>query len=316
LSFLNIHNRIPRQHLATAGGICAILFWSLTIALVRRISEQVGPVSGATCVYALSALFGVVSILRSREKRYQITQLPCAYLLGCGFLFVSYMLLLFLAVGVADNHSQVLEVGLVNYLWPALTLLLAIPILGHKAKWMLFPGTVLALYGVFLVLTSSSSATWHSLVDNLATNPVAYLLGLAAALCWAFYSTLTRKWAGDKESGAVAVFLTITALTLFLICFLVEEPRVWNVRVAFEIIVLGAVTFVAYSLWDNSMRRGNIVLVASCSYLTPFFSTMATCTYLSVMPTMQLWIGCVILIVGSILSWISIDEKKDKAFKQ
>lgn len=97
---MNLQHRIPQQHLATAGGIGALLFWSLTIALARRISEQVGPISGATCVYTVSAVFGVAGMLRSREQRRQITQLPLAYLLGCGFLFVSYMLPGYIHIGI------------------------------------------------------------------------------------------------------------------------------------------------------------------------------------------------------------------------
>lgn len=306
----NVQNRIRQQHLATAGGICAILLWSLTIAFTRSISEQLGPISGATCVYTVGAIFGIVSILRSSEQRQRIAQLSHAYLLGCGSLFVCYMLLLFLAVGVADNRNRVLEVGLINYLWPALTLVLSVPILGNRARWLLFPGTVLALSGVFLVLTSGTSVDWHSFADNLAKNPAAYLLGLAAALSWALYSTLTRKWAGGREGGAVAAFLPVTALAMFLICLLVDEPREWSIRAFVEVVILGVATFFAYSLWDNSMRMGKVIFVAASSYLTPFLSTLVTCIYLSVPPTLQLWLGCGVLMVGSILSWFSIDENK------
>jgi drug/metabolite transporter (DMT)-like permease len=251
----NVQNRIRQQHLATAGGICAILLWSLTIAFTRSISEQLGPVSGATCVYTVGAIFGIVSILRSSEQRQRIAQLSHAYLLGCGSLFVCYMLLLFLAVGVADNRNRVLEVGLINYLWPALTLVLSVPILGNRARWLLFPGTVLALSGVFLVLTSGTSVDWHSFADNLAKNPAAYLLGLAAALSWALYSTLTRKWAGGREGGAVAAFLPVTALAMFLICLLVDEPREWSIRAFVEVVILGVATFYAYSLWDVDFQN-------------------------------------------------------------
>ena len=306
----NVQDRIRRQHLATAGGICAILLWSLTIAFTRSISEQLSPLSGAACVYTVGAILGIASMLRSSEQRQRISRLPHAYLLGCGFLFVSYMLLLVLAVGLAENRNQVLEVGLINYLWPALTLLLSVPILGHRAKWLLFPGTVLALSGVFLVLTSGRSVDWHSFANNLERNPAPYLLELAAALSWALYSTLTKKWAGGEEGGAVTLFLPATALAMGLICLLVDEPRAWSIRACAEVAILGVATFIAYSLWDNSMRKGNVTIVAASSYLTPFLSTVVTGIYLSVSPTPQLWLGCGCLIVGSLLSWFSIDENQ------
>ena len=136
---------------------------------------------------------------------------------------------------------------------------------------------------------------------------MAYLLALAAALSWGFYSTLTRKWVGGKEGGAVALFLLATAVVLLFICFFVDEPRAWSVRALTEVGILGVATYFAYSLWDNSMRNGNAIFVAACSYLTPFFSTVISCIYLSVPPTPTLWIGCAVLIVGSLLSWYSIE---------
>ncbi|MFC1886679.1 aromatic amino acid DMT transporter YddG [Thermodesulfobacteriota bacterium] len=304
--------RVPtrRKRLATVGGFAAILLWSLTVAFTRRLSEQLGPVTGATCAFAVAAILGVISMFYSGERRLKIIRLPYAYLFGCGFLFVCYMLLLFLAVGLADGRDQTLEVGLINYLWPALTLLFSVVILGNRAKWFLLPGTFLALSGIFLVLTSGSSVTRHAFVGNIASNPMAYLLALAAAIFWGLYSALTRKWAGGRGDGAVALFLTATAIVLLLINLFVKEPREWSVRSIIEAVVLGFATFFAYSLWDNSMRVGNIVLVAAGSYLTPFFSTVVSCIYLSVIPSSQLWIGCGILIAGSMISWFSVYENE------
>lgn len=222
------------------------------------------------------------------------------------------MLLLFLAVGLAENRNQVLEVGLLNYLWPAFTLVLSVPVLGNRANWVLYPGTILAIVGVYLVLTSGTSVDWRSFVNNLERNPAIYLLGLAAALSWALYSIFTRKWAGDKEGGAVAVFLPATALVMFMICLLFNEPREWRIRTLLEVVILGVATFFAYSLWDYAMRAGNVIVVAASSYLIPLFSTVITCMYLSIVPTMQLWLGCGVLIAGSMLSWVSMTQKKSR----
>ncbi len=54
------------------------------------------------------------------------------------------------------------------------------------------------------------------------------------------------------------------------------------------------------------MREGDVVLVASCSYLTPFLSTGVSCMYLRVWLSLSLWVGCVLIIAGSFLSWRSI----------
>jgi drug/metabolite transporter (DMT)-like permease len=291
-------------NLATLGGFGAILLWSTTVAVARGLSEQVGPVTGAAAVFTISAVAAFVSILRSGERRQRILQLPARYLIGCGALFVGYMLLLFLAIGQAEGRQQVLEVGLVNYLWPVLTLLLSVLLLGKKANWVLFPGTLIALAGIYLVVTQGASLSWQS----LARNPAANSLALAAAVAWALYSNLTRRWAGGKEEGAVILFLPVTAIVLLLICSLLDEPRQWSIRSLAEALFLGVATYAGYVLWDNAMRRGNVVLVAAASYMTPFLSTVVSCLYLAVVPGAGLWIGCGVLILGSVLSWLSVSD--------
>ena len=304
----SITKSVHSSHLATAGGFVAILLWSTSVAVVRNLSEQLGPVTAAAAVYGVSGIAALVSLLRRRQRRQQILRLPARYLLGCGALFVGYMLLLFLAIGWAENRQQVLEVGLLNYLWPTLTLLLSLVLLENKASWILFPGTLLALGGVFLVVTNGSAVSWQLLFRSLMSNPGAYSLAFAAAVSWAMYSTLTRKWAGGREEGAVVLFLPIAAIVLLVICCFLDEPRQWSRRTLAEALFLGIATYGAYTMWDNAMRRGNIVMVAAASYLTPFFSTVVCCLYLAVVPGARLWVGCGILVLGSILSWQSVSS--------
>jgi drug/metabolite transporter (DMT)-like permease len=173
---------IERSYLATMGGFGAILLWSTTIGLARSLSEQVGSLHAAAAVYGIGGLVGLVSFLRIGRRRQHILHLPIKYLLGCGALFVGYMLLLFLAIGQAENREQVLEVGLLNYLWPVLTLLLSVVLLGKKANWLLLPGTLLALAGVFVVLMHGETFSCHVLAHHLVSNPGAYALALVAAV--------------------------------------------------------------------------------------------------------------------------------------
>jgi drug/metabolite transporter (DMT)-like permease len=227
------------------------------------------------------------------------------YLLGCGTLFVTYMIALYLALGMARDRQQVLEVGLLNYLWPVLTLLLSVILLRQSARWTLLPGTVLAIVGVLLVVMPDLKAGWQD-VATAAVVTAPRLLGLLAAITWAYYSVLTRLWASEQSRGSVDLFLSITAGVLLALALFADEPRGWSIRAIGEAVVLGLATCFAYRLWDLAMRRGNLMLVAACSYLTPLFSTLASCLYLAVVPPHQLWWGCLLLIAGSLLSWLSV----------
>jgi drug/metabolite transporter (DMT)-like permease len=278
----------------------------VTVALARSISEQIGPLTAGAAVYLTAAGFlGAHLVWKERSLR-ALGVLPRRYVVGCGALFVLYTLALFLALGLAADRLQTIEVGLLNYLWPALTILFALALLGQRAGLGLIPGTLLAVCGIFLVLTQDVGVTWQSVSVNIRRNPVAYGLGTFAAIAWALYSNLSRRWGGPDSRGAVPLFCLATGLVFGLLRLLRPEGATWNIRVAAEVAVLALATGVAYVSWDLAMRAGDMVLVAACSYLTPFFSTVVSCLYLRVQPGLSLWVGCGLIIAGSSMSWRSI----------
>jgi len=289
----------------------AIILWSTTVALARSTSEQLGAMPAAAAVYSVSGSIALLRLASSNQRRQQLRRIPFRHLIGCGMPFLSYMIALFLAIGLATNRQQVLEIGLLNYLWPTLTILLSLLILKRRASLLLIPGTILALAGIFLVLMQGAHVSSQSILENLVSNPAAYALGLLAAASWGLYSNLTRRWAGDTGQGMVDLFLPITAIALIVIALLTESGHAWRLRSLLEVGFLGTVTYVAYWSWEASMRRGNFTLVTAASYMTPFFSTVVASLYLHVAPTANLWIGCGVLVVGSLISWASIGAVRD-----
>ena len=291
---------------STLLGIAAIVLWSATVALARSIAERVGPLTAGAAVYLAAGGFLGLHLL-SRERSFRaLRRLPRRYVLGCGGLFVLYTLALFLALGRAADRGQAIEIGLLNYLWPTLTILFALILLGQRAGVGLIPGTALALCGIFLVLTQGADVTWTSFVTNLRENPIAYGLGAFAAVAWGLYSNLTRRWGGSDGRGAVLMFTLATGMAFGVGRLFRPEPGTWDVRVASEVALLALSTALAYVCWDLAMRAGDVVLVASCSYLTPFLSTVVSCLYLQVRPGLGLWVGGALIIAGSFLSWKSI----------
>ncbi|MGP8235025.1 MAG: EamA family transporter [Limisphaerales bacterium] len=171
------------------------------------------------------------------------------------------------------------------------------------------PGTALALSGVFLVMTQGAHVSRMSWRDHLQNNPAAYALGLAAAISWALYSNLARRWAAPESGVAVELFLLATGLVLLSLRLAISEPTGWSFRAMGEASALAAATALAYALWDAAMRKGNLSLVAACSYLTPLLSTVVSCAYLKVSPSPKLWIGCLLLVSGSLITWRSVTDR-------
>ncbi len=298
------------QRVATWQGVAAILLWSLTLGLSRSLSERLGPLTAAVAVYLVAGGAGLIRLaVRGRLGR------PCepggaGRFFLCGALFVGYMLALYLAVGRAVSRGQALEVGLLNYLWPVLTLLGTVLFLGRKARGArLAVGTLLALAGIVLTLTPGGGVPF----SDAARAPLVPLLGLTAALAWAAYSVLVRRFAermdtvrGPAQDGDVAWYLAAVALMLGAPALLADEPRAFSAAALGEIALLGLSTSVAYAFWERAMAHGRVTVVVAFSYLTPLLSTLFSVAYLAVLPPSRLWLGCLLLIAGSVASWSSL----------
>lgn len=308
-----VQPKIGNISLSTGSGLGAILLWSATFAFARSLSEQVGPLTAGAAAYLVGGFFCLLRLWWAKTPVSHFLKLPRPYLFGCGFLFVLYTALIYSAVGLAKDREQLLEIALVNYLWPALTILLSLPILKKRSSLWLLPGTVLALIGVFLVMTQGAHVSWASVWEHLQSNPIPFVLALGAAISWALYSNLARRWSAADSGGAVELFVPVTGLVLLAMRLLTIEPAGWSFRVVGEALGLAAITTLAYILWDVAMRQGNLLLVAACSYFTPLLSTLVSCAYLHVSPSRRLWMGCLLLVAGSLVSWRSVSERASPA---
>jgi len=301
-----VHDTSAPDNTATWQGVVAVLLWSLTLGLSRSLSERLGPMTAAVAVYLVAGGFGLARrAVRGRLGRPYEPGGAGRFLLS-GVLFVGYMLALYLAVGGAVSRTQALEVGLLNYLWPVFTLLGTVLFLGKKSRGSrLAVGTLLALSGIALTLAPSGAVPFA----DAARAPHVLLLGLLAALSWAAYSILVRRFTeagGGTGAGAVEWYLAAVALTLLVPALLADEPKAFSPAAIAEIAMLGMSTSIAYGFWENAMGRGRITVVVTFSYLTPLFSTLFSSAYLAVLPPASLWLGCVLLIAGSVVSWTSI----------
>jgi len=298
---------VNEKNRGTVQGILALLFWGSTIAFSRSLAEELGTLTAASYIFLLAGGLSCTYLIISRGFQ-GIIRAPRAYLFGCGALFIVYMTSLYMAIGTASNRLQVLEVGLVNYLWPSMTLVMAVPILGRKARVTLIPGCLLGFAGVLLA-SAQSGESWRAFVGNLGINWSPYMLASVAAVCWALYSNLTRRWAREVESGAVPLFLLASGLVLAALRLFFPERTQWTSQSMLELAYMALFpTILAYAFWDTAMRRGNMILVASLAYLTPLLSIIIGSVYLGVGAGWYLLLGCLLVIVGSFTCKLSVEE--------
>src|SRR5690606_31523840 len=137
-------------------------------------------------------------------------------------LFVTYIITLYMAIGFSTTREQVLAVGLINYLWPALSLVFSIPLLGRRARPLLPAGIALALSGTWLATTGGDVGAIQRLQQD-QNSLLPYGLAFAAAVCWGLYTNLSRRWAADSDGDAVPLFLLASGVLLGLLRLLSPE---------------------------------------------------------------------------------------------
>jgi len=289
-------------------GLVAVLLWSSSVAFIRALSESLGPMGTIVYAYLLGGLLALLlaALLPGGLGRFR--RLPRTYLWGCGALFVTYTTCYCVSVGLATDRGQVLVVGLVNYLWPSLTLLLSVPILGYRARWFLLPGMLVATAGMAVATTAGSTLSLAGLRTSISDNGLAYGLAFVGAVTWALYSNLARRWGG--EGGGVPLFVLASGLVVLPLRLWVGESSTWSPRAVGELLYMALfVTVVAYVFWDQAMRKGNVVLVAAVSYSTPLLSTIVSAAYLGVAPGPAIWVACALVIVGAAVCRLAVDER-------
>ena len=331
---------------ATIGGLLACVVWCTSVAVTRRVTEDLGALCGGMLATGLAGSLGLLRlILRSRRSSAarsmalqsravvpavpsdsarlwtaMLRRIPAAaataglswsYLLGCGVCFVAYQFCLLLAIGLAVDDAQVVVVGVLNYLWPALTLALSVPLLGRRWTAWLFLGLALAIVGEILVVGCSLLGEERSAAFLDPRGLWSYSLATLAACCWGLYSNLARRLAGTASGDAVPLFLMATSLTLLPLVLVFTEQVHWTALTG------GALAFMAvfpgllgYTWWDRGMRFGHARLLTVASYLIPLGSTGATCLMLWVWPGWPVWLGAALVIGGAIVCQHSIADRE------
>ncbi|MBS1180657.1 MAG: yddG [Proteobacteria bacterium] len=247
---------------ATLIGLTAILMWSMLGVFTGG--------SGAVPPFLLNALcFGlsgsVATIWLIARGRVGVLRQPLrVWAVGTLGLF-GYHALYFTALRTAP----LVEAGLINYLWPLLIVLFSGLLPGERLRVHHLAGVALGFSGAALLVTAGRSLT---LDGGYAFG---YLAAFLAAVVWAGYSVISRRFAG-VPSEAVAGFCLATAL-LSLLCHAAFEKTVLPAG-SFEwlmVLLLGVFPVgLAFFVWDHGVKHGDIQLIGTAAYATPILSTL------------------------------------------
>jgi len=302
------------KNLATLIGLSAILQWSSIVGLLKKISFSLGAELAVLLMYTLSTcillIFFKIPNLKLISKK---------YLIFSTLLFVIYELCFSYAIALAQTAQQAIEVSLVNYLWPGLTVAMLILFKEIKFNVFVIVGLAISLSGIILIQTGQGALTWSNILSNILENPISYILAFVGATLWSLYCVITKKYSdGHNPISFFFVAISIVLWTKYLWSHGLSLNAIPEVELT-TIGLLGIVSVVmalGYAAWNIGIIKGNITILVTLSYFSPVISTLISMFILQTnLPTEFLY-GVILVTSGSLVCWISTNwqQLKDKLF--
>lgn len=277
---------------ATLAGFAAVLLWS-SLAVLTTATGAIPPFQLLAMGFGIAGLAGVALVLRPGGPGVAALKQPwAAGALGIGALF-GYHALYFVAL----KRAPAVEANLINYLWPLLIVVFAALVGGTRVRPGQWLGTMLGLAAAVLLVTRG-----RSLQVDPAHVP-GYAAALGAALIWALYSVLNRRFEAVPSAAMAASCLVVGLLggLAHLALETTVAPTGWQWVL---VIALGlGPTGIAFWLWDIGTKRGDIAVLGTLSYAAPLLSTGLLLAFGRATPHWTQAVAVALLLTGA---WLSL----------
>jgi drug/metabolite transporter (DMT)-like permease len=185
-------------------------------------------------------------------------------------------------------------VNLINYLWPALTVVFAV-------LWV--PGTRLTgrlVVAILLSLAGLILANFEKLrdLDQATTrSPWPYILALTAAVVWAFYSSMLsrcKEWANRYRTAPLGFLLVSAAATIIGLStgqWRMPQGTDWLAIAGTGLIPWG----IGYMLWELALHRAPPAILGMLAATIPVTSTLVLCLTEQQWPGLHLLAGAFLM---------------------
>lgn len=287
----------PRRR-ATLAGFAAVLLWS-SLAVLTTATGSIPPFQLLAMGFGTAGVAGVALLLRPGGPGLAALKQPWAAGLLCIGALFGYHALYFLAV----KRAPAVEANLLNYLWPLLIVVFAALSGGTQVRVRQWLGTALGLAAAVLLVTRG-----RSLHVDPAHVP-GYAAALGAAVIWALYSVLNRRFAAVPSTAmagaCLAVGLLGGAAHLAFETTVAPTPQQWLV---IALLGLGP-TGIAFWLWDIGTKRGDIAVLGTLSYAAPLLSTGLLLAFGRATPHWTQAAAVALLLTGA---WLSLSAERPR----
>lgn len=257
----------------------AVLLWASLAALSSSLSN-VPPLLLTGIGLTVGSL---LALPISRFKLSSLKISPKLLLIGVFGLFGFHF-----ALFAALQNAPAVQANLVNYLWPLLIVVLAPAFSKSKLKPKHAIAAVAGFIGAGVAILSGSEVS--------AGFKVGYVYAFLAAVIWALYSLLTKRY-GSFPTGAVGSFALVSGLLAIAAHFLFEPAASISTSDWILIVILGLGPLGgAFYLWDYALKNGRAQRIGLISFATPLLSTVFLLATTGQSPSPLLFLSAALII--------------------
>ena len=293
---------LSRGDLLRALGV--VVIWGLNFVVMKVGLQDVGPMLLGAMRFALAALPFLLFV--------KFPNLPWRYVVGYGLaqgLGQFGFLFLGLKLGMTAGMASV-----VMQTQAFFTLLLAVPVLGERARGAQWLGLGVALAGLLLIATAHGDGPGQMTLAG-------FVLTLSAAFMWAVSNLVARlaNRVADYDPLPFIVWSSLFPIAPFLLLAVwMDGPQlVWqqvaglSFRSLLVVLFLAwFATLLAYSLWTRLLKRHPAGRVTPFSLLVPVVGLWAAWVFFGELPLPQQWLGTGLVLMGLVVNqlggvWLS-----------
>lgn len=246
-------------------ALAASLLWGSSAAIIKLLLEGLNSLQILfyASLFASISLFIVVIFQKKTSivKNYKVRDyLRFAYM---GFIGVFlYYLFLYLAL----TYLKAQEAFIINYLWPIVIVLFAVPILGEKFTVQKISALIVSFLGVIVISTQGNMEQLHF------EKYLGVVFAIMAALSYGLFSVLGKKQDDEKTTSMMFYYIFTFLYTLIITMLLGIIPQITWVQLV-GLLWTGVFTSGgAFLLWFLALKYGDTAKIANIAFLTPFFS--------------------------------------------
>ena len=277
-------------------ALAVVVIWGLNFVVMKVGLQGIGPMLLGALRFATAALPFLLFVKFPNLPWRYVAAYGLAQGLGqFGFLFLG--LQMGMTVGMASVVMQTQAF---------FTLLLAVPVLGERARAAQWLGLAVALVGLLLIATAHGEGPGQMTLAG-------FVLTLGAGFMWAVSNLVARlaSRVADYDPFPFIVWSSVFPVLPFVALALwMDGPQTvahqlrgigWPAILSVLFLALFA-TLLAYSLWTRLLKRHPAGRVTPFSLLVPVVGLWSAWMFFDELPLFQQWLGTGLVLMGLVVN--------------